>query len=65
MWAGSIEVFWEENQPVWAQGKQGGSFQFGQRKLERTSRDETEEGMRSTSYRALEDFRLYPKKERG
>lgn len=35
-------------------GKCGGSFQFGQRELERTIREESEEGMRSTSYRALE-----------
>lgn len=40
------------------------SFQFGQRKLERTVTEETEEGTKSPSYRALEDFRLCPKKKR-
>lgn len=46
-----------------AQAEQGGGFQFGEREVEGTIRDEAEEGMRSTSHRASEamDFGLYPK----
>lgn len=49
---------------MWAQGKQGGSFQFDQRKLEKTIRDETEEGRRSTHTGLWRILDLSQEKER-
>lgn len=39
-------------------------FSLAKESWKRTVTDKTEEGMKSTSYRALEDFRLCPKKKR-